>query len=269
MNLSENRRDGARRVALSIAHPGHELRLTRWIETERPTVFIFTSGSRQGEHRERVDASRQVLERLGGRPGPLFGDSLDRDVYAWILAGDVGKFSALARRLADYIVEARLDAVVTDAWQLYNVAHDLWHLVTRAAVALASDSLGRQVACYDYAVVPPALAQRPLGQARLVVRLDDAAVEQKLKLARAFPAITADVAEVLETGGRAFIATESLHEPAPMAELLPRPGETPFYEQFGEQRVQAGLYASVLRWRHVEPIAAGLVAMLRAAEMAA
>ncbi|CAN7202316.1 hypothetical protein LJR219_000551 [Phenylobacterium sp. LjRoot219] len=44
------------RTALAVAHPGHELRLAKWVELTRPTVFILTSGSRSGDDRSRVDA---------------------------------------------------------------------------------------------------------------------------------------------------------------------------------------------------------------------
>lgn len=257
------------RVGLAVAHPGHELRLTRWIELQQPSVFIFTSGSRNGADRRRVEASRRLVAGCGAHDGGLFGDHLDRDVYAWILAGDAGRFVGLARRLAARIVDERLEAVVTDAWQLYNVTHDLWHLVTRAAVALAGERLGRRVRCLDYAVVPRSLAQRSLGQAQHAITLTDAELRRKLELARGYPAIAGDLAEVLAAGGEDFLATESLHQPRPLAELLPGPGEVPAYERFGEMRVKAGLYGSVLRWSHAEPIAAALIHLLGEREAAA
>jgi hypothetical protein len=269
MSLSANRLATTPHVGLAVAHPGHELRLTHGIARRRPTVFILTSGSRHGVDRARVDASRRLLGALGARPGALFGQCLDRDVYAWIMAGEAHRFANLARQLADHIVAQRLDMVVTDAWQLYNVTHDIWHLVTRAAVALASERLGRPVACFDYAVTPPALALRSMGETHDSRRLDDGDILRKLEMAAAFPAIAQDVAEVLAAGGPAFIAIESLHHPRSMPELLPRPGEVPLYERIGEMRVQAGLYDSVLRWRHAAPIASELVALLRDHEMEA
>src|SRR5206468_5259108 len=129
----------------------------------------------------------------GARRAGLFGDHLDRDVYGWIMAGDVAKFVELTREFAEHIVAARLDAVVTDAWQLYNVTHDLWHLVTRAAAACASERLGRRVDCLDYAVVPRSLAQRSPGETQQLIVLTDAEVRRKLDLARAFPAIAGDL----------------------------------------------------------------------------
>lgn len=258
-----------RRTGLAVAHPGHELRLSGWIARERPAVFVLTSGSRAGEDRMRVEASRALARRLGARPGGLFGDHLDRDVYAWIMAGDAEPFLALARRLADEIVAERLDRVVTDSWQLYNVVHDLWHLVVRTAATWAAERLGRPVACLDYPVVPAALAQRTAGPMEEARRLGAPEVRRKLALAAAFPAIADDLAEVLQAGGRDFVASESLHRLRPVAELLPRAGEQPAYEWFGERRVAAGLYGEVLRWGHAAPVVAALAEAARAWDAAA
>lgn len=259
----------APRFGLAVAHPGHELRLTRWIERRQPIVFVLTSGSRHGVDCARVDASRRLVEMLGGRPGGLFGACLDRDVYGWIMAGEGRRFVQLASELTDHIVAERLDAIVTDAWQLYNVTHDLWHLATRVAASRAGDRLGRPVACFDYPVAPPSLSLRATGPLETSARLSDSEVQRKLLLAEAFPAIAGDVAEVIDAGGLEFVATESLHRLHPMEELLPQPNETPLYEQFGEARVRAGLYDSVLRWEHAAPIAAELISMMDMCEAAA
>ena len=140
------------RTALAVAHPGHELRLAKWVELARPTVFILTSGSRSGADRSRVDASARLAETLGARVGGVFGGRLDRDVYGWIMDGKAKPFLALADELATAFVRAEIDTVVTDGWQLYNVVHDLWHLTVRLASAMAASQLGRRVDCLDYAV---------------------------------------------------------------------------------------------------------------------
>ncbi len=55
-------------------------------------------------------------------------------------------------------------------------------------------------------------------------------------------------------GGEALLGVETLHGLRPLSELVPRPGEVPLYERYGEDRVAQGLYRSVLRWSHVEPV---------------
>jgi len=245
-------------VALAVAHPGHELRLVSWIARVKPTVFILTAGSRNGAGRTRVESSRLLVERLGATPGALFGDHLDRDAYAWIMAGDEARFTSLASDLADSFVRQGVRTVVTDAWQLYNVVHDLWHLTVRAAVTLASNQLGRAIQCLDYEVVPASMAARAAGPVCYRHDLTPPEVAAKLGLAAEFPEIADDVADVLRAGGAEFLASETLHELRPLVELFPQAGEKPLYERYGEERVADGLYKSVLRWAHVEPIVPAL-----------
>lgn len=256
---------GGEGVVLAVAHPGHELRLSTWIGRERPLVLVLTTGSRNGSDRTRVAASAALAGALGAEPGPIFGRHLDREVYRWAMEGRSEPFAALAEELADVFLCRRARRVVVDSWQLYNVVHDLWHLTVRAAAAMASRRLGEPIACYDYPVVPQSPGMPAAGPQRLGLRLAPAQVERKLALARAFPGIAGDVAEVLRAGGRAFLAGETLHALRPVSELAPPPGAKPLYESFGEARVAAGLYSDVLRWRHVAPIVERLGAQLEAA----
>lgn len=248
----------ARPTALAVAHPGHELRLLKWIEQTRPSVFILTSGSRSGTSRSRVEASRGLARELGATPAEVFGQHLDREVYEWILAGEAAPFHDLARQLADSFVARGIGRVVTDSWQFYNAVHDLWHLTVRLAAEDAAARLGHAIEVLDYPVVPTVMGICRPGPERLRLTLTEAEVARKLSLAHAFPEIADDLAEVIAVGGPDVLARETLHDPLPLRDLRPAPGEKPLYEQYGEARVAGGLYASVLRWSHVEPIALAL-----------
>src|SRR3954452_22150108 len=106
------------------------------------------------------------------RTGALFGEILDRELYELVLAGDAGPFHAWTDVLRDAWLAAPPRFVVTDAWQLYSVAHDLVHLMGRVAAHEAGLRLGAALACLDYAVVPREVAAqvRP-GRVRVQVRL--------------------------------------------------------------------------------------------------
>lgn len=233
----------------------------KWIEQSRPAVFVLTAGSRSGTSCSRVQASRDLARELGATPAEVFGRHLDREVYEWILAGDVAPFRKLADELAESFVDRDIGRVVTDSWQLYNVVHDLWRLTVEVAASAAGARLGRPVEVLDFPVLPPSMVIPQPGPERLRLDLSQAEVARKLHLARAFPEIGDDVTALLAHGGEAVLARETLHDLRPLRELTPRPGETPLYEQFGEARVATGLYGSVLRWRHVEPIVLALASV--------
>lgn len=243
----------AERAALAISHPGHELRLMKWINDTRPLIFLLTCGSRGGASRSRVSASQLLATQLGATPGPIFGERQDREVYEWILAENSAPFLALANRMATSFVEAQITTVITDSWQLYNVVHDLWHLTVRIAAAEAAISMGSPLACLDYPVVPHTSEVLGPGSERHRLTLTPQEVDDKLRLASEFPEIADDVAEVMRIGGPEIMQQEVLYAVRPVGELPPTPGAQALYERFGEERVAAGLYASVLRWSHVEP----------------
>lgn len=242
------------RAALAIAHPGHELRLMKWISDTRPLVFLLTSGSRSGASRSRVSASRRLATQLGATPGSVFGEHLDRDVYEWILAEDCAPFLALADRMAASFVQDQITTVVTDSWQLYNAVHDLWHLTVRIAAAEAAISMGRPLSCLDYPVVPCTCDLVSPGPERHRLVLTPQEVDDKLRLASEFPEIAEDVAEIMRIGGSETMRQEVLHAVRSVGELPPTLDAKALYERFGEERVASGLYSSVLRWSHVQPI---------------
>ena len=264
--FSVHDRHAGRHAALVLGHPGHELRLSGWIEKAKPVVHVLTCGSRHGASCARTQATKRIVEDLGGTVGQLFGEILDRDFYQLVIDGKVGPFHTWADALRDAWLAAPPAFVVTDAWQFYSVTHDLVHLMTRVAAAEAGMRLGQKLPCLDFAVVPPAIARQVrLGRVELQIRLSQADLERKIALAHAYPEITGELAEFAKAAGSEALATETLHDPPPPGRLAPAPGTIPDYERHGASRVAAGIYSIVLRWAHVQPIYASLLKRFNAA----
>jgi len=67
----------AKKAALVIAHPGHELRVFRWLELTQPQVSVFTDGAgRSGE--SRLPSTTKLLEQVRAEPGTFYGCLSDR-----------------------------------------------------------------------------------------------------------------------------------------------------------------------------------------------
>lgn len=242
-----------------LAHPGHELRLFRWLELLKPRVSILTSGSRQGESMDRLAASRALVASVGGEIGPLHGVTLDRDLYRLIMDGDPTPFAGWIDRLRDAWIASPPATVVTDSWQFYSVAHDLTHLMARVAIAEATAATGRAIECLEYPVVPQSMVERRNGPVVHSVVLDEAGMQRKVATASAYPDIAGELAELIALAGLAGLCEETLHRPGPLDGLVPDEGTKPLFETFGEQRREAGLFSDVLRWRHLEPIVTALI----------
>ena len=233
--------------ALFVAHPGHELRVYGWLEHSRADVFILTDGSGHGG-KSRLKSSEQLIEEVGVSRGSIFGRLTDRQVYAALLACDDGLFRDLAAELADYLTARGVTTIAGDAIEGYNPAHDICRLVIDAGVAIAR-SRGAAIDNYDFAVVGPWTSD-----AAMVVNLDDAAFDRKMRGARAYAEMQGEVDTAIATHTIDSFRCERFHLREPAASLAP-PHEKPFYETHGERQVAAGIYRSVVRYReHIAPL---------------
>jgi hypothetical protein len=267
-------------AAVVVAHPGHEVRIHGWLERERPTVFVLTDGSgREGQ--PRIDSTREYLKRFGMRPGRVFARFTDAEVYRLVLARDFDPFLRLSEELAEAFVEAKVGRVAGDASEGYNTTHDIARLVTNAAVEMAGRASGHPVANYDFTLVKrPDHCPEPSRADAVWLRLDDEAFARKLGAAFEFyPELAAETRDTLRGGGDRVVVDyfkldDDEHAATDLSGLdmfrveclrpvkpddRPFDSEKPYYERRGEERVAAGLYERVIRYReHMLPLAAAL-----------
>lgn len=243
-------------AALVIAHPGHELRLFRWLELDHPTVFVLTDGSgRSG--RSRLDSTLRVLEATGSTAGEVAGRFTDQEIYRHLIDGDFDDLASLTLHLSGLLREGGFRSVVTDRFEHYNPTHDLCSVIAR----LAATHAGLSTHCYDYAVTEAAS-----GRER--IELDDAAFRRKLDMAGRYEDIAVDIHELIAKIGEEALRHEALRQIDP-EESLPRPRGKAYYERRGEEQVAAGKYARVLRYEeHFLPFVENLASRLRVAAIA-
>lgn len=248
--------------ALIVAHPGHELRLHRWLEVAQPVVFVLTDGS-GASNESRIPSTRALLERTGARAGTVFGALTDREAYRAILEGDVRSFTAITLDIARALAESRTEMVVADVWEGYNPVHDVCRAVADLAVARAVTLGAGGIRSYTYAVTTPAASTGAPGE--VVVPLDDAALTRMLDAAAAYAELRQEADRLISSFGRESLRKEVLTPWQPR--LAPPAMESkPHYEQYGEERVAAGRYDMILRYEeHVAPFLRALGASVRTA----
>jgi hypothetical protein len=244
------------RVALVIAHPGHELRVYRWLELTRPSVFVLTDGSgRTG--RSRLDATSTILASTQAQPAPIYGRFTDIELYELILRADADALVALMRELAAAWLRDGISCVAGDALEGFNPSHDLCRFLINGAVLLLRKETGRELLNLAFPLDGPpdgSAAQIPEQGVRL--GLDDAALARKLASANGYAALQSEVASALSRFGTLAFSTESLHPVLdPLEGLTCMRQEPPQYERFGETRVRDGLYAETIGYRsHIRPL---------------
>ena len=247
-----------RRAALIIAHPGHELRVHRWLELARPLVYVLTDGSGHTD-RSRLASTTAVLERTGATPGPVYGRLTDRSLYRAILDGDVDLFSSVADEISLALDAAGVDCVAGDAVEGFNPGHDVCRLLINAAL-LRLEQQGRRVESFEFPLeaAPQECPAEDLSSA-IVLELDEDALRRKLDAARSYPELAGEVEKAFAVHGWEPFRVECLRPVRYGLEIGDRFQHPPYYECYGEKQVAAGIYREVIRFReHLAPLAASL-----------
>jgi hypothetical protein len=248
------------RTALVVAHPGHELRVHRWLELAKPTVYVLTDGSGRTE-RSRLASTTHVLTRAGAEPGAIYGWCSDVELYAAVLAGDTAFLLRLVHALVSALGDLGAECVVGDAMEGFNPSHDLCRFLINAAVSLLRQRTQRELGNFDFLLDgSPRDCPADLQDRAVRVELEDAALERKLAAAQGYPELRAEAETALARFGSQLFRTEWLRPVADWRQGLDRMAEEPpHYERVGEGRVSSGHYRDVIRYReNVRPLVKAL-----------
>jgi hypothetical protein len=246
---------GLHATALIVAHPGHELRVFRWMETFRPICCCITDGS-GGNATSRIGSTGALLDKVGLTTGPIFGRYADKEIYQLLLDGNVEVFAQLANELADFLIDAGIAYVAGDAVEGFNPAHDVCRFVVDGAVQRVRNRTGRVIQNHDFVVDgQPDACPDSLRSGVTRLDLDEDSLARKIDAALAYPGLREEVDLALGRFGRAAFSVEYLRPAATEIMLDQFDHELPIYERYGQIRVFERRYDDIIRYRqHVLPV---------------
>lgn len=247
------------RTALVIGHPGHELRVFRWLEINRPTVFVLTDGSgRSGL--SRLASTTRVLDLVGARKGSFYGRLTDVAAYKAILSQDSDVFVKLTRELARYLISQKINCVAGDALEGYNPTHDVCRLVIGAAVEIATRQGELAVENFEFPLAPATEERSEEFENQVInVMVDDRAFERKLSVALGYAELRSEVEAAINVNNGESVRVERLWRVSNRERGERFASVQPYYEQYGEKQVKSGHYSEVIRYReHILPLAEAL-----------
>src|SRR5579883_1476578 len=113
-SIADGKSLSARRSALVVGHPGHELKIFGWLATEKPLVCVLTDGSgRSGI--SRLSSTQNLLWHAGAKAGPVFGAFSDAEFYKALLEYRIEHFTDVAEQLVQSFIDHEIDLVAGDA----------------------------------------------------------------------------------------------------------------------------------------------------------
>lgn len=200
--------------ALSIAHPGHELRLHGFLEQTSPYVFILTDGSDRTGNDMMMDSIRVIdkatkhgkkitlayLKSTASRkifklsvPGAEKGEAhlRDTDIYNEVLNQHTGLFEMYINFMATNLIKYKIDYVVADPNEEKNIAHEVTRMLTDLAIELVYKKNRKEIISYDFAIDKP--YDSKLNDQCIHIKLDEQAVKRKLDAIHKFPLALLDM----------------------------------------------------------------------------
>lgn len=194
--------------ALSIAHPGHELRLHGFLELARPFTFILTDNAEAKGQDLMWDSikaiARATQQGLKIHPAalksPLYRKALKvslkkgKDVKEHIKDGEI-QYEVANHRIdffryyLDYMVENLLKFDIThllcDASEDYHLTHEVVRMVAELAVTRIKNTHGIDIELYEYALHRP--YNHSLTEECVHLQLDEGMLERKLEAIATYP----------------------------------------------------------------------------------
>lgn len=279
--------------ALAVAHPGHVLSLHGFIEKVKPLVFLFTDGS--GPNKESLfqdfqlclgtmyAGERDVFSVVQVNDDMLGKKFINDDLLLQeVLNGRTAYFEYYTKEVARHLLRRKIDYIVSDASEGYDVTHEILRVIVDTAVKHLKKVTGKVVAQYEYSVVLPYNSK--ITDDTILIELPEESVVKKIKAVTSFnPRIFDELGhnipvdkkiiedsrkegnedgltvleKEIETVSGDFFKKEYIN-PYKYAQ----PAEAPQYEVLTENLFNEGILPYIIRQAHIQELRTKLEASL-------
>ncbi len=234
-----------------FAHPGHELRCFGFLQHFAAEV-LYISDASASSGKSRLSQSESLLQHNGlNIPSNELAVS-DAKIYSALINQDRVWLLDFYQKLCRNLCAARPDLIITDAAEGYNPVHDLCHFLTMAA-ARACKFSGKIMAT-PLTRHPHDLDGFDISDC-MMLDLDPDQVETKTAAINAYTTVAggqlADEAKAMEEEfGPKVHGREVLCPVMSLSCYFDKYSDNrPYFEEYGEQRVQSNKYDQILRLR--------------------
>jgi len=238
------------RAAIILSHPGHELRIFKFLEVHQPLVYVLTDGSGNSAV-SRISSTAKVLQETGSTQGKVFGRFTDREIYDLILNQKVGILYDLIEEIEEDLNLRGIELIAGDACEGFNPTHDLCRYVINALATRCG------IENYDF-LIEGELHECPgeLKKKALWMHLSDNDFDRKLSVASHYPELIPDFKAALEQHGKAPFLTECLRPVHESRKFKNWDTPLPFYETYTTGKVKEGKESKVISFeKHLRPLA--------------
>lgn len=242
--------------ALIVGHPGHELRVFRFLEIYKPRVYVLTDGS--GNHGiSRIDSTRRIIKQTGATASPIMGKFTDKEIYTIMREGNIQPLLDTIDEIIADISNNHIESIVGDSIEGFNPTHDLCRYMINGIVKKYERQTGQTIPNYEfYLDGPPHTCPEGMKELAMWIRLSDDDFNKKYEACKNYPEIIKDLEELIAKHGKAPFQVECIWPVKNLNNYSTWNTEEPFYETYGKNKVATGEYKEVIGYRtHLLPLA--------------
>lgn len=198
--------------ALSIAHPGHELRLHGFLEQAKPFVWILTDGSERTGN-DMMWSSINCIDKATKQGKTNFAPQdksmykifkmdfpgsaqenfhvKDSQIYSEVFNGKIDFFKKYITGMVNNLIKYKIDFLVSDASEDYHLTHEVVRMISEIAIIKVGEQTGKEIRLYDFPLSKP--HNDLLSDDCIHIQLDEEAVERKIDAIIEFPFAISDL----------------------------------------------------------------------------
>lgn len=288
--------------ALTIAHPGHELRLHGFLEQARPFVFILTDGSHRTGQDMMMDSIKSISKAIKNGIQTVPGDNSwnrvfmydfpenqqgyehvkDSQIYYELLNQRTDFFVLFINLIAKNLVKYKIDYLISDSSEGTNVCHEITRMMAEIAVQRVKKKTGKEIIEYDFAIDKP--FNEDINDECIRIQLEDEAVERKLDAILKYQLALTDLKPNVSLDLNVIVELRKMPDGInhikqmlkdinsdffrneylhPLKLQVQHDRPKPLYETIGEKAVADGKYTEVITHeKHLEPLRKKLIELM-------
>lgn len=241
------------KAALIIAHPGHELRVLKFIELFKPLVFVLTDGSGT-TGKSRLQSSHNIFRHFKCEISEtIFGDYPDKQFYEHILKKRISFFNAIKNGIKSELAEKEITMVFGGACEGFNPVHDICRYLINACVR--DLQFTTKIANYEFLLAGSDPYNVCFGT-MLTANLSEQDIFMRDNLIKGYPEIQQEVelakARMKDAGDfNREVLREITTDNRVARNWITDP---PFYESYGKKKLEEGKYKEVITFDHLSYI---------------
>lgn len=235
-----------KKIALIIGHPGHELRLYKFVELYKPRVYVITDGSGNTGH-SRMYNTINIIEQLGAEVSTIAGYFSDKEIYRIILEQDFTSASRLLNDMMKDLLSFSPDIIVGDALEGFSPTHDLCRYIISKLTTELTQKHHVKIDGYDFLL--DGMMTKEDSNSAIGIELSDQDFLRKYKAAEAYQELAYEMKVAIDKFGEAAFKTEYIR---PVLNNASNPvwSDIPFYEKYGMEKIKAGVYKEAITYQH-------------------